>query len=112
MRIRLDNPGFVSELTDFLRRCECHVVQIGPKVLNVELRAAANEHVTLRRARAGFCTSCGGTIEPVLVNLGSPKCHDCRDGLHSDREWERMEVGAFLRVWKLRHPGAQAQLLG
>ena len=112
MRIRLDNPGFVSELTDFLRRCECQVVQVGPKLLNVELRAATNEQVALRRAQAGFCTSCGGRIERVLANLGSPKCHDCRDGLGGDHDWARMEIGAFLRVWKLRHPEAHAQLLG
>jgi hypothetical protein len=112
MRIRLDNPTFVTELTDFLRRCECQVVQVGPRLLNVELRAAANEEDAIRRARAGFCTSCGGRIESVLANLGSPKCHDCRDGINGNREWARMEIGAFLRVWQIRHPEAQAKLLG
>jgi hypothetical protein len=26
------------------------------------------------------CVDCGGAIAPVLADLGSTRCHDCRDG--------------------------------
>ena len=76
----------------------------------------------MSRVRAGECSRCGASIERVLVGLGSTKCQDCRDGIRRTdaapdatgslhHEWALMEVDAFLRVWTLRHPEAQAHLL-
>jgi hypothetical protein len=118
MRIRLDNSAFLDDLIEFLRRCECRVEQVGPKVVRVELRRADLD-AALNRVRLGYCTRCGGEIERVLTSHGSVMCQDCRDGIgasalngRAGRDWARMELGAFLRVWQLRHPETQAQLLG
>ncbi len=32
----------------------------------------------LRLTRLGRCYACGGLVEAVLAELGSPRCHDCR----------------------------------
>lgn len=77
MRITLDDPAHVVDLTDFLRRCECRVEQVGPTALDVDVPV-----------RASTAT---GAEQP-------------------DAEWDRMEIGAFLRVWQILHPETQAHL--
>ena len=66
------------------------------------------------------CYGCGGAISDVLVKLGSPLCHDCRDGAGvsgraSKRAlgdlWARMEVDSYLRVWRAQHPGTGVAVL-
>jgi hypothetical protein len=110
MRIHIDDSSFLSDLTQFLRRCECRVEQVSAKTLRVELSDTVGEENAIRRVRQGFCASCGEPIERVLLNLGSTTCHDCRNALHM-RDWARMEISAFLRVWQLRNPEARAELL-
>jgi hypothetical protein len=78
LRITLDNPAHVADLTDFLRRCECRVDQAGPQALDVEVPIRASKPTRLEQ--------------------------------RNDAEWDRMEIGAFLRVWQLLHPEAQAHL--
>ena len=65
------------------------------------------------------CYGCGGAISDVLVKLGSPLCHDCRDGpgvngRASKRSlgalWARMEVDAYLRVWQKGRMGREATM--
>ncbi len=77
MRITLDDPAHVADLTDFLRRCECRVEQVGPRALDVEI--------------------------PVRASTAT-------DAEQPDAAWARMEIGAFLRVWQILHPEAQAHL--
>ena len=77
LRITLDDPAHVADLTDFLRRCECRVEQVGPRALGVDVPVRASAAQTDERA---------------------------------DTEWARMEIGAFLRVWQILHPEAQAHL--
>jgi hypothetical protein len=78
LRITLDDPAHVADLTDFLRRCECRVEQVGPRALDVEVPVRAS---TAARAEQ-----------------------------RPDAAWARMEIGAFLRVWQILHPEAQAHL--
>jgi hypothetical protein len=33
----------------------------------------------LSRVRAGRCYECGESVEPALLELGSPRCLDCGD---------------------------------
>ena len=43
LRITLDNPALVTDLTDFLRRCECKVEQVGSRAVEVEVAVRAGE---------------------------------------------------------------------
>jgi len=45
LRITLDNPALVTDLTDFLRRCECKVEQVGSRALEVDVAAQAGQPV-------------------------------------------------------------------
>jgi hypothetical protein len=120
LRIQLDNPALMADLTEFLRRCECRVERISPRLLRVQLRQPVTVDAALSRVRDGACFRCGAAIERALAGLGSTTCQDCRDRMRAtngdshrppDHSWARMEVGAFLRVWTLRHPEAPARLL-
>jgi hypothetical protein len=42
LRITLDDPAHVADLTDFLRRCECRVEQVGPRALGVDVPVRAS----------------------------------------------------------------------
>jgi hypothetical protein len=42
LRITLDDPAHIADLTDFLRRCECRVEQVGPRGLDVEVPVRAS----------------------------------------------------------------------
>jgi len=110
----------VRDLLDFLRRCGCEVEQSSPDVLDVQLHPEVSVEAVLSLVRDHRCYGCGGAISDVLVKLGSPLCHDCRDGSGvngraSKRSlgalWARMEVDAYLRVWQAQHPGTGVAVL-
>jgi hypothetical protein len=116
VRLRLHDPSLAPELASFLRRCQCEVRQLGPTVVGVGLGHGVDPEAAARRLQDGLCIRCGGPIEPVLFRLGSPQCHDCRDGSADDPDaaidtWARMEVESYLRIWRLRNPGAEVELM-
>jgi hypothetical protein len=89
VRIRIDNALAAHDLTEYLRRCDCVVEQAGTKTLRVDVRR---------------------------LQLDSPSSRDCRGSVSSavraaERDWARMEVDAFLRIWRTRHPGVVARLV-
>jgi len=110
----------VRDLLDFLRRCGCEVEQSSLDVLDVQLEPDVSVEAALSLVRDRRCYGCGGQISEVLAKLGSPLCHDCRDsagtpGRASKRAlgamWARMEVDAYLRVWRAQHPGTGVAVL-
>jgi hypothetical protein len=125
MRIHLPEPSLSDELTEFLRRCECNVTALGEGVFEVDLRLALSYDAAMGLVQAGRCYSCGEEIEPVLRDLGSALCHDCRDGENGNgnghanvpadsvlrERWVRMEVAAYLRTWSALHADAQPRVL-
>lgn len=116
VRLRVHDPSLAPELASFLRRCQCEVEQLGPTMVGVGLGHDVNPEVAARRLQEGRCYSCGEPIEAVLFGLGSPRCHDCREGngngAASAREnWARMEVESYVRIWRLRNPGARVELV-
>jgi hypothetical protein len=121
VRIDVSDRALVEELLEFLRRCSCTVERIGPTTLRVALDPAVSVGAALSLVRAGICYACAGTIEAPLARLGSALCLDCRGNegarngeLRADerarREWARMELEAYLRVWQARHPETQVTL--
>lgn len=121
MRIDVSDRAFVEELLEFLRRCSCTVERSGPTSVRVMLDPKVSVGAALSLVRAGVCYACAGAIEPPLARLGSPLCLDCRDtegarngearaGHAARRQWARMEIEAYLRVWQARHPQARATL--
>lgn len=122
MKVRLQNSALVGDLSEFLRRCECLVEQVGRGTLSVRLDGPVSFEAAMSRARSGLCYMCGGEVESVLANLGSPVCLDCRESRAGSgsrgsmdstfqQEWRRMQLLAYLRVWQARHPDTQAQLV-
>jgi hypothetical protein len=121
VQVRLENATLVSDLTEFLRRCECLVEQVGRKTLRVDLDGPVSFGAAMSRARSGLCYMCGGEVESIFARLGSSLCHNCRerrsDGSLASpdsavhQEWRRMQLSAYLRVWQARHPDAEAQLI-
>jgi len=120
VRVRVAESTLVRDLLDFLRRCGCKVEQSSPDVLDVQLEPDVSLEAALSLVRDRRCYGCGGQIPEVLAKLGSPLCHDCRDhsggsGRASKRAlgalWARMEVDAYLRVWRAQHPGAGVAVL-
>jgi hypothetical protein len=121
VRIDVSDRTLVEELLEFLRRCSCTVERTGPDSLRVLLDPAVTVGAALSLVRAGICYACTGAIEAPLARLGSALCLECRgsegaregepraDGA-ARREWARMEVEAYLRVWQARHPEAKAVL--
>jgi hypothetical protein len=121
VRIDVSDRALVEELLEFLRRCSCMVERSGPTSLRVVLDPAVSVGAALSLVRAGVCYACAGEIEAPLARLGSALCLDCRDSegarsgeMRADerarRQWARMEVEAYLRVWEARHPEARATL--
>jgi len=124
MRIRLPEPSLSEELTEFLRRCECDVTELGDGVFEVDLHLALSYEAAMNLVQAGLCYGCGEEIEPVLRDLGSALCHDCRDGETGNghgngtsaegalrERWARMEVMAYLRTWSALHADAEPAVL-
>jgi hypothetical protein len=122
VKVRLQNSALVADLSEFLRRCECLVEQVGRGTLKVDLDGPVSFEAAMGRARSGLCYMCGAEVESVLANLGSPVCHDCREsrsghaslgpvGPRLQQEWRRMQLLAYLRVWQARHPDTEAQVL-
>jgi hypothetical protein len=121
VRIDVSDRALVEELLEFLRRCSCTVERSGPSSLRVELDPAVSIGAALSLVRAGVCYACAGEIEAPLARLGSALCLDCRENEgarngvaraddRSRRQWARMEVEAYLRVWEARHPEARVTL--
>jgi hypothetical protein len=121
VRIDVSDQALVEELLEFLRRCSCTVERSGPTSLRVVLDPAVSVGAALSLVRAGVCYACAGTIEAPLARLGSSLCLDCRDtegarnvDVRADdgarRQWARMEIEAYLRVWQAQHPDAGVTL--
>jgi hypothetical protein len=121
VRIDVSDRALVEELLEFLRRCSCTVERTGPASLRVYLDPAVSVGAALSLVRAGVCYACAGAIEAPLARLGSALCLDCRDShgarsgeLRADdrarRNWARMEVEEYLRVWQAKHPEARVTL--
>jgi hypothetical protein len=122
VKVRLENSALVSDLSEFLRRCQCLVEQVGRETLRVDFDGPVSFEAAMSRVRSGLCYMCGGEVEGVLAKLGSPMCQDCREtrsggasrawtdsAVHQD--WRRMQLDAYLRVWQARHPDTEAQLI-
>jgi hypothetical protein len=125
MRIRLPEPSLTDELADYLRRCECDVTLVQRGLIDVELRRPISIDAALSLVQADRCYGCGEKIEPVLRELGSTLCHDCRGGGrengHADgpahatealrARWARMEIDAYLKVWSAMHADSVLELI-
>jgi hypothetical protein len=119
VRLRLHDPSFTDELVSFLRRCQCQVRDLGRATVAVGVGHDVDTDAVVRRLSSGLCCRCSGAIEQALFRLGSPHCHDCREGSSLSRrgeaeirdEWTRMEVESYLRVWRALHPGAAVDLV-
>ena len=121
MRIDVSDQALVEELLEFLRRCSCTVERSGPASLRVVLDPAVSVGAALSLVRAGICYACAGTIEAPLARLGSALCLDCRDSEgarngearaddRARRQWARMEIEAYLRIWEAQHPDSDVTL--
>ena len=120
VRLKLDDPSLTPKLVAFLRRCQCEILHLGPTSVGVGLGHPVDPDAAVQRVEDGRCYRCGEPIERVLFRLGSPRCHDCREGSGADplserdnaqETWTRMEVEAYLRVWESLHPGARVELV-
>jgi hypothetical protein len=119
VRVRVAESTLVRDLLDFLRRCGCEVEQSSPDVLDVQLQPEVSVEAVLSLVRDRLCYGCGGRIPDVLAKLGSSLCHDCRDRAASGRAperslgalWARMEVDAYLRIWRAQHPDTAVSVL-
>jgi hypothetical protein len=121
VRIDVSHRALVEELLEFLRRCSCTVERSGPTSLRVLLDPTVSVGAALSLVRAGVCYACTGQIEAPLARLGSALCLDCRDSEgartgearaddRARRQWARMEIESYLRVWEARHPEARVTL--
>lgn len=119
VRLRLHDPASAPELVAFLRRCQCQVRDLGPATVGVGIGHAVDPDAAVRRVQAGRCCRCGTLIEDALFRLGSSRCHDCRESPGHDRpdagtlreDWARMEIEAYLKVWRALHPGATVEFV-
>ena len=122
VKVRLENSALVGDLSEFLRRCQCLVEQVGRETLRVDLDGPVSFEAAMSRARSGLCYMCGAEVEGILAKLGSPLCQDCRESRSgggsraspdsaAQQEWRRMQLDAYLRVWQARHPTTEAQLI-
>jgi hypothetical protein len=95
------------------------VRDLGRDTVAVGVGHEVDPEALVQRLSSGLCCSCGDEIEQALFRLGSPHCHDCREGSSLSRraeadirdEWTRMEVESYLRVWRALHPGAAVELV-
>ena len=119
MRVRVA-ASLAHDLLDFLRRCGCEVEQACPDIIDVRLEPIVSVDAVLSFVRDRRCYACGEEVAEVLAKLGSALCHDCRDravasGRAPERVvrslWARMEIDAYLRVWRAQHPDVEVALL-
>jgi hypothetical protein len=121
MRIDVSDGALVEDLLEFLRRCACTAERTGLRTVQVSLDPAVSLGAALSLVRAGVCYACAGPIEAPLARLGSALCLECRDSEgarkgepraddRARRQWARMEIEAYLRVWEAQHPQAHATL--
>jgi hypothetical protein len=117
VQLRLKDPAATSELEAFLRSCECFVNQVGPRLLAVGIAHDVDVAAAVRHLRAGCCVRCEAPIEEFVFRLGSPLCLECRadplrDEVTSVRDaWTRMEVEAYVQVWRALHPDSAVELV-
>jgi hypothetical protein len=116
----------MRQLAEFLERCECNVEDLDARTLAVWIESAIDFSSAMTLVRAGLCHACGGEIGLPLSRLGSTACHDCRDAgvrlpdgvadgaasLKKRREWTRMKLEAYLKVWNAQHPDSQVEIIG
>jgi hypothetical protein len=121
MRIDVSDGALVKDLLEFLRRCSCTAERTGLRSVQVSLDPAVSLGAALSLVRAGVCYACAGPIEAPLARLGSALCLECRDSEvarkgerpaddRARRQWARMEIEAYLRVWEAQHPQARVTL--
>jgi hypothetical protein len=79
------------ELVVFLRRCQCEVDHLGPATLGVGLKHAIDLETAAQQLKLHGATS--GVTAPV------------RD------QWARMEVEAYLKVWRALNPECSVELV-
>jgi hypothetical protein len=94
--VRLEDPMLASELLTFLRRCQCEVEASGPATLEVGLRHAIDPVAARLHLRA--------------VPTPATDALDLDEGPVRD-EWARMEVEAYLKVWRALHPDCGVELV-
>jgi hypothetical protein len=117
VQLRLSDPAVTSDLEAFLRRCECFVDQVGPRLLAVGIAHDVDVNAAVRQLRAGRCLRCEEPIEELVFRLGSPLCLDCRadpardEGASVRDAWTRMEVEAYVQVWLALHPDSAVELV-
>ncbi len=110
MRIEFDDTAATGELLGFLRSFDCSAQAVGPRLVEVEFARPPRPELTLALTKAGLCEGCGGPVAPVLAELGSQLCHDCRDGNDGRARLDRIRLDAFIGVWNALHPTAPATL--
>jgi hypothetical protein len=117
VQLRLSDPAVTSDLEAFLLRCECFVNQVGPRLLTVGIAHDVDVTAAVRHLRAGSCIRCDAPIEELVFRLGSPLCLECRDDPRRDEDtsvrdaWTRMEVEAYVQVWRALHPDSAVELV-
>jgi hypothetical protein len=117
VQLQLNDPAATLELEAFLRRCECFVNQVGPRLLTVGIAHDVDVTAAVRHLRAGSCIRCEAPIEELVFRLGSPLCLECRDDPRRDEDtsvrdaWTRMEVEAYVHVWRALHPDSAVELV-
>lgn len=116
MRVSVDDAGLIDDLARYLVRCGCEVRHEGARILRVDVSNDVSIDAALALVRDGRCYACSEPVAVSLASMGSPLCHDCRDGGRADvsaaEAWSRMEVDAFLGVWRKWHPQASVVTLG
>ena len=108
MLVRLEKAAAMTEVADYLRRCDCRVAIDRRDTVKVTFDRTAAANRALELVRAGRCYACADAIPVPLAELGSPLCQECRDGGHDAMQLERLRLEAFLRTWNSLHPGASA----
>jgi hypothetical protein len=117
VQLQLNDPAATLELEAFLRRCECFVNQVGPLLLAVGIAHDVDATAAVRHLRGGCCVRCGASIEECVFRLGSPLCLECRADPFRDQDtsvrdaWTRMEVEAYVQVWRALHPDSAVELV-
>jgi hypothetical protein len=126
LRIRMETPALMRQLVQFLERCECNVDDLDARTVAIRIEPAVDFASAMELVKAGLCYACGGEIALPLSRLGSTACQDCRDAgarlrdaaldggavMRERREWTRMKVEAYLKVWRAQHPDSRVEILG
>lgn len=114
MRVRLSEPALAEDFATFLHRCNCEVQRVAPSIVDIRVPHARRVDAGRRLARLGRCIDCGAEVAAVLAELGSVRCHDCRDEPRRSRlagaRLARLELEGYLNVWRALHPGTATTL--